>query len=266
MVAMSTLSHRAYQYIRQKLMVGEIKAGQRLSEVSLAREIGVSRTPVREAVSKLASEGFIERDGPFGVVVKQVSRAELVELLSLRLLLEPYAASLAARRATDEQIEQLGAAMRRLRQISRKLRDDLGSWNGELGRQLTLADMVFHLIILSTAASPRVARIIDDFHVVTTRYRPPSLRSLPNLASVLMEHWRIYRAIRGRDPKAARAAMRVHNLHGRRKTLLAFDRRQREAEGAARVTDWSALLEGLVDQPRPLPKRRAPRAAKAKHL
>jgi DNA-binding GntR family transcriptional regulator len=243
------LRERAYQHIRQKLLVGDIAAGQRLSEVSLAKEIGVSRTPVREAVSQLASEGFIDRDPSVGVFVKQVSRAELMELLNLRVLLEPYAAGRAAKRATDEQLAQLGEAMDRLRAISRQLRDGgAKAWRGELGRRMTLADMIFHMAILAAAHSPRVAHIIDDFHVVTTRYRPPSSRSLPNLARVLLEHWRIYRAIRARDPQAARLAMRIHSTNGKRKTLDVYLPHEPTATGALPVTDWSAILDGLSAQ------------------
>src|SRR6185436_9971548 len=96
------------------------------------------------------------------------------------------------------------------REISRAIRDQgMQSWNQELGRQLALTDMIFHMTILHAADSPRVMKIVDDFHVLTTRFRHPAQQSLHRLARVLLEHWRIYRGVASRDPKTARAAMKV---------------------------------------------------------
>ena len=240
------LRERAYRHIRERLLAGDIKGGERLNELSLAKELGISRTPVREAFSQLASEGFVERDPALGVIVKHLSRAELVELLDLRTMLESYAAARAARRITDEQLAQLGKTIGHLRSISRTLREKgLAAWDGPIGRRLALTDMIFHMIVLQASGRARVARIIEDFHVVTTRYRAPETQSLRNLARVLLEHWRIYQALRQRDPHAVRAAMRRHNTSAKRKLITAYDQRARQGN-SVKVTDWSDLLERVT--------------------
>lgn len=245
----TSLRERAYRHIRSKLLIGDIVSGQRLSEVSLAREIGVSRTPVREAMSQLASESFVERDPTLGVVVRTISRSELLDLLNLRALLEPYAAARAARRITDEQLAQLRRLIERLRELARQLRDGGdAAWDGPAGRDLVLTNMAFHMAILEASGSTWAARIIGDFHVFTTRFRPPSLQSVRNTAQVLAEHWRIFQALRRRDRAAARAAMRLHNVSARRKIMAAYDQLQSQHQ-PIRITDWTQLLNQMTSKP-----------------
>jgi DNA-binding GntR family transcriptional regulator len=242
-----SLREQAYQHIRQKILVGHFPVNYRLSEVQLAKEIGISRTPVREAVSQLASEGLVQRHPELGVLVRQITRKELEELTNLRWLLESYAVVRAARRATEHDVAQLRGLVDRLRAISRGIRDaGLQTWNQELGRQLAITDILFHMTIMRTADSPRIMKIVDDFHVLTTRYRHPARQSLPILAEVLLEHWRIYRAIRRHDPKAARAAMKMQTKRWRKATLALYDQQEKETHTTPTVTDWSAMLERML--------------------
>src|SRR5688572_9226808 len=144
-----SLREQAYKHIRQKILVGDIPVSRRLSEVQLAKEIGISRTPVREAVSQLASEGLIQRHPELGVLVRQITRKELEELTNLRWLLESYAVARAARRVTEEDAAKLRKIVDRLREISHAIRDQgLQTWNQELGRQLALTDILFHMTIM----------------------------------------------------------------------------------------------------------------------
>src|SRR5688572_26253677 len=242
-----SLREQAYQHIRQKILVGHFPVNYRLSEVQLAKEIGISRTPVREAVSQLASEGLVQRHPELGVLVRQITRKELEELTNLRWLLEGYAVARAARRTTEQDVAQLRRIVDRLREISRAIRDaGLQSWNQELGRQLALTDILFHMTIMRIADSPRVMKIVDDFHVLTTRYRPPERQSLGVLAQVLLEHWRIYRALRRRDPRAARDAMKLQTKRWRKATLAHYDQQEKVTHQTPTVTDWSAMLDQIM--------------------
>jgi DNA-binding GntR family transcriptional regulator len=248
----ATCRQRAYDHIRQKLLSGAPPTGERLSEYAFAREIGISRTPVREALTQLATEGLLEHAPGGGVVLRQITREEFAELTDLRRVMECHAVGRAARRITDAQIRELRDLIDRLRRISRGMRDEgPSSWNGELGRQLGLTDMLFHLKIMEAARSPRLLKIVGDFNVLATHYRPLAMQTMTNVARVLLQHWRIYRALASRDAQGARRAMRAHFRGWRKRLLALFDRQQRETRQDPHVGDWSALLEEVSSTPLP---------------
>jgi len=248
---MTRTSHRekAYEFIRAKVLAGEIQAGERLSEVPLAREIGISRTPVREAMHQLASEGLLER-GDGGVTVRIVTLAEMDEIARLRMLLEPHAAARAAKLITPEQLDRLTSLFQQLRNCYRELRDaDRSQWRGRLGRQLSLADMLFHTAILEAACSPRLMKTVIDLRLLTTRPRTADQMTLHDLARFLREHWRIFRAIRDHNSRAARRAMREHQRAHRRSIRRYMQIELQRGESGAMARDWTAVLRRIIDPP-----------------
>ena len=262
----ATCRQRAYNHIRERLLSASPStlSERRLSEYAVARDLGISRTPVREAFTQLATEGLLEHAPGGGVVLRQITREEFAELTDLRRVMECHAVGRAARRITDAQIHELRELIDRLRQISRGMRDEgPTSWNGELGRQLGLTDMLFHLKIMEAARSPRLLKIVGDFHVLTTHYRPLAMQTMPNVARVLLQHWRIYRALASRDAQGARRAMRAHFRGWRKRLLALFDRQQRETRQDPRVGDWSALLEQVAPPTSTTPNRRRSRRGSA---
>ena len=241
-----SLRECAYQHIRQKILSGEVPPDRRLSEVALAKEIGISRTPVREAVTQLASEGLVHRDPELGVLVRQITRDELPNCWTCAGCSKSTPPP-APCGATAADVAQFRAIIERLRKISRAIRDEgMASWDRELGRRMGLTDILYHMAILRTADSPRVMKIIDDFHVLTTRYRPPGRNSLPVLAATLLEHWRIFRAIARatRKPHWPRCATTRGSCAWRawRRTSSSSGRPSRTPV----VTDWTALLDRML--------------------
>src|SRR5687768_1814024 len=115
---MKTLPERAYRHIRRKLVTGMI-GGERLSEVALAKEIGVSTTPVREAMGRLMSEGLLVKVPGLGSFVRQVGRDELEELYELRQLLESHATFRAATRLTAAQLRELQRFCNQILEVAR---------------------------------------------------------------------------------------------------------------------------------------------------
>jgi DNA-binding GntR family transcriptional regulator len=103
----ASLKQRAYDHIRQKLMSGVLIGGSRISDAELAEEIGISRTPVREAIIQLETEGVIEQIPRFGSFIRMLSREELIHLYELREVLEGHNAAMAAERATPEEVRRL---------------------------------------------------------------------------------------------------------------------------------------------------------------
>ena len=165
------LRQRAYDHIRQRLLSGSSNGNELLSEVALAKEIGISRTPVREAVTQLVTEGLLERIPSVGVSVKQITRHELEELTDLRSNLDEYVAGRAASRISDRQVEQLREIVFHLREVSRRLVDmGPGTWDEAVFHELAMTDAAFHLVLVEAAECPRVAKIIEDLKLLTQRF------------------------------------------------------------------------------------------------
>lgn len=221
-----TQREHVYQQIRRKLAVGAIAAGARLSPTVLAKELGVSSTPVREALSQLQTEGLAVHTPHRGVFVRQSDREELVELIEMRTIMECHAAAQAARRISSDQLRELDDAwdgmMCRIVEGCNIIpgtdpREFLQAWN--------VADMVFHLVLARASGNRQLLRTIDDLRIMTRmfghRNDPPSVWANPAVFYQRNEqiHKDIYEAVRRHDAKAARRAMAVH-MRASRKTLL----------------------------------------------
>ena len=102
-----TQRENAYHHIRQKLLAGDLPAGGRISAAAMAREMGISHIPVREAISQLRSEGLIVHQSHRGAFAKVMSRIELADLIEFRAVLEGHAAAQAARRISPAQLREL---------------------------------------------------------------------------------------------------------------------------------------------------------------
>ena len=205
----------AYQQLRTLLLGGEVRPGQRLSHRSLAKDLGLSRSPVREALLALEAEGLIEHRPQSGVYLRDVSPQELEELYDMRELLEPYAAERAARMADTAQL----AVLRRVCDEFAELvtRRDFERWLDapENRRRLSTLDREFHTTILA-AANNRVARrffenaqvlsLVVSWNFMKADSATLAARAIPTAK----QHREIYEAIRKRDPAKAAKLMRAH--------------------------------------------------------
>src|SRR5690349_5979986 len=164
----TNLRELAYEYIRTKLLEGRIPPGTRISSRALAREIGVSFIPVREAIAQLASEGLVDHEAGVGTFATRVGHDDLRELYELREALELHAVTYAAQRIDDSGLSEMNGWNDALRRIARKRRDvpivdgddeDLASWNN--------ADIELHLALLRAAGNARLVRAVKDLRVLT---------------------------------------------------------------------------------------------------
>jgi len=101
------LSTKVYRILKSSIIKGNLKPGEKLSESKIAEQLGVSRTPVREAIQKIAAEGFVKMEPNLGIVVHEFSLKDLKEVLQIRRVLEGLAASLTAEEITQEEVSQL---------------------------------------------------------------------------------------------------------------------------------------------------------------
>ena len=192
----------AYAELRKFLLSGALGPGDRLGEVELADRFGISRTPVREALRRLAAEGLVEISPNRGARVIEWSRDDLVEIYELRAMLEGQGAAWAATRMKEEDIDELDRLCEQMEALAAQRRPD-HSKIATLNAQL-------HQTILDAAASPRLVAVLTavvhaPLIVGTFRQYTPE-----SLARSMTHHRDLVAAIRARDPAWAGSAMRSH--------------------------------------------------------
>ena len=184
--------------IRRRIIRGDYRPGQRLTEEALAEEYGVSRVPVREALRLLTGEGFIRTQAYYGVFVAELTSAEANDLLEVRAVLEPLAGSLAAQRRSAAQLAELSAVVREGRRAGRERRyEEVSALNGRFHELLAVASGNTSLTVLISQLRDK----IEWVYSVEVRRRA---------ADSWAEHAAIVRAIKDEDPVAAADAVRAH--------------------------------------------------------
>jgi DNA-binding GntR family transcriptional regulator len=190
--------------LREQIFAHELAPGSWLDEQSLALAFGISRTPMREAIKVLASEGLVTTKMNKGAYVTEVERRDLEQIFTVLSLLEGEAAKETALRATEAELTQLDDLHHRLEKAAADR--DL--------EQFFEVNVRFHEMIQEIAANPWMNGVINDLRKVLKLQRRDSLSRSGRLLSSLVEHREILQAILKRDPLAAEAAMRKHLARG----------------------------------------------------
>jgi len=204
---MSEIAERAYQSIKERIRGGDLPPGKRLVERSLCAELGMSRTPVREALRRLRAEGLAAPRPGRGLVVARLSPQELAELFELGLRLEGFVARLAARKKNKNNSQALDF-------IIYEMGDVLGKQDPDRAAYIRL-DREFHLAIAAQAGNERVASMLGGIMDTRALQQVFSRYSIADLRVSLAQHETIARAIDSGDEDWAEAAMRSHILTGR---------------------------------------------------
>lgn len=194
-------AERAYRDLRRRILDNALAAGANLLEEEAAELLGLSRTPVREAMVRLAEEGLVEIRPRHGMRVKPISADDMREIYEVLAALEPKAAGLAARRglsaeelaALDDAVAAMDAAL---------ARDDLAAW--------AEADERFHLGLVRAAGNRRLAATVGAFWDQAHRVRMATLRLRPLPTASNDDHRAVVAAIRAGDAERAEAIHRRH--------------------------------------------------------
>jgi DNA-binding GntR family transcriptional regulator len=196
-----SVREKTYEYLKSNILSGRFTAGERLAEEHLAEELGVSRTPVREALHKLELEGLIEPLESRGFCVPHDSPEEVEDLFDLRTVLEGYTLKLICERITDEQIERLeGVIGKAEASLRRKRIDEVFQWNTE-----------FHDILHGMVADKRrFHNLIVNMRKYVLRYRKDTLQYLGAAKRAIDGHRQIVLALKLKDPELCERVMRVH--------------------------------------------------------
>jgi DNA-binding GntR family transcriptional regulator len=188
----------AYTLILEAIDAGLYKPGDRLVESELADRLGVSRTPVREALQRLETQSMLTRDGR-SLIVASLDHNQLSELYAVRTELEGLAARLAARHATDEEI----------RVLQRMVKDDQGLLGGD-PRGLSRANKRFHKQIHLASHNRFLVQQLDLVHRSMSLMATTSFAAEGRDAVAIEEHDQIVRAIAAREGEAAYLALKTH--------------------------------------------------------
>jgi DNA-binding GntR family transcriptional regulator len=192
---------RAYEHLKASILSGRFNPGERLAEEHLAKELGISRTPIREALHKLESEGLIKPLASRGFVASQDSQEDVEELFEIRAVLEGYALRVICGRITDAVLAQLEDTVEKAEEALRRHGlDEIFQWNTRFHD--TLHDLI--------TDRRRLYHQMVTMRQYVLRYRKNTLQYPDGGARTVDGHRKILLALRLRDPDLCERVMREH--------------------------------------------------------
>ena len=194
------LSQKIYQVLKKEIVKGFLKPGAKLSENRLAREMHVSRTPIREAMRKLVAEGLVKTSPNKKMTVSEVSLTDMKEVLQVRGALEGLAASIAAKRITSQEIDTLEKIVIQMSLYTTK--EHLSSY--------CEVDDQFHDLILSICGNKWIIKVRENLSNFIYRYRVMSLSVPERLKCSLEEHQAIMESLKKRNSEEANKLSQIH--------------------------------------------------------
>lgn len=194
------LREMVYEELKMQILTGAIVPGTRMMEVELAQEMGVSRTPIREAIRKLEKEGLVTIEPRRGAYASQISTSDMVEILEVRQNMEGLAAFFAASRMQPEKMEELKNA-------SSKYNEAVASGDIE---SMIKYDTKFHRVIVESCNNKILLQMIEQLQELVLRFRYIYYDNFKRAENMPEEHAVIMNAIANKDAEAARQAADIH--------------------------------------------------------
>lgn len=189
-----------FKTIRRAILKGDLSPGERLMEITLAKQLGVSRTPIREAIRKLEIEGLVAMTPRKGAVVAGITGKSLRDVLEVRKALEELAIELACQRMDDEAIEELATAEAGFRKAV----------ESDNAMDMAQTDELFHDIIFKGTKNDRLIQLLNHLREQMYRYRLEYVKDKDKRKLLIKEHEEILELIRLRDVERAKALIREH--------------------------------------------------------
>lgn len=199
----------AFHTLRQAILTGELKPGERLMEIRLAEKLGVSRTPVREAIHKLELEGLVTMVPRRGAEVAQITEKSMNDVLEVRRALDALCAELACDRITEEGLSELKQACDYFEQCVA----------GKDIRKIAQADVALHDIIVQATRNQRLIQLVNNLSEQMYRYRFEYIKDSRGHETLIEEHRIIYQSIVNKDRETAAAAAKTH-IDNQKKAII----------------------------------------------
>lgn len=218
-LVIQTVQEAAVGHLRNLILSGQLVPGQRLLQEELAEKLGISRTPIREALQRLANEGLVNISSYKGATVARFSASEMIEVYSVRIALESYAASLATQNITDGDLERLETLMQEMeKDFQNKDFDGLLEAHHKL-----------HANIYAIAGRQRLYEHIIHYLDLTNLYQRMALSLGRGANDPINEHIDILETLRRRDAEAAGRMVRAHLELTISELLIIFNEKQNKS-------------------------------------
>ena len=203
--------------LREAIATGILEPGERLMEIQLAEELGVSRTPVREAIRKLELEGFVVMIPRRGTYVADLTIKDINEVFEIRTALDVLAAGLAVERITEDELEQMERLLVEIGDLSVQGDAD----------KIVEADGQFHDLLYRASRNDRLVGIINNLREQITRFRSISMQYPGRIQNTVDEHRRLVEAIASRNTDLAQQIAREHMENAEQTLLQDLNERRR---------------------------------------
>lgn len=229
----TSIRQKAYLYIQRKITTGELAAGEAISEVDLAKELGSSRTPIREAISQLIAEGLLEQGPGGGIMVTQFTREDILDFCELREVLESYALGKVARLGLmkpddKERLQKLVDEIQVLKNELIKLNQQ--TLNAEQMNRFISADFAFHALLLALSQNARIHKAVNETRLLMWVFSFRRLgHSIADLERIHAQHQELLDSIVRQDAEATVKTITLHLQESQRERLNEFDLVKREA-------------------------------------
>lgn len=211
------LSQKVYRILKTEIVKRNLKPGTKLLEVKIAKQMGVSRTPVREAIRELVAEGFVKMIPNQGVIVSIASIEDTQEVLQIRSVLEGLAARLATKVINGEEIKELEKYIEQMEYYANK----------DNALAFSKIDVEFHELILNICGNNRLIQIRKNLSDQAHRYRIRSLSIPGRLKHSLKEHQEIVKALKRKDSEQAGRLSQKH-IENVLKNILAHESKEED--------------------------------------
>jgi len=202
-----TIQDIVFTTLRDEILSGQLEPGERLNTSQLAERLGVSRTPIREALNRLTSIGLVENIPHRGAFVRRLSIEEIIEIYYIRAALEGIAARLAAQNLKEEETQQL-------LQLCDEMESHLSIGNYQ---KILEKNFQFHSIVYRAAHSPRLESLILQYYSQSEQYRALGLELPGRYSEICREHRCLALALAARDIEGAESCAREHHLNTARR-------------------------------------------------
>lgn len=189
-----------FNTLRQAILTGELKPGERLMEIHLANKLGVSRTPIREAIRKLELEGLVTMIPRRGAEVAQITEKSMNDVLEVRRAMDALCVELACDRISPEELEQLKDACDVFEAVVK---------TGDV-KKIAQADVALHDIIVRATGNQRLVQLVNNLSEQMYRYRFEYIKDSSQHERLVEEHRIIYQSIVQKDKKTASQAAKTH--------------------------------------------------------
>lgn len=209
-----------FNTLRQAILTGEMKPGERLMEIHLANKLGVSRTPIREAIRKLELEGLVTMIPRRGAEVAEITEKSLKDVLEVRRTLDALSVELACDRINDEELESLRTACLKFEEAT-KTKD---------ARVIAKADVALHDIIVKATGNQRLIQLVNNLSEQMYRYRFEYIKDESGHATLIDEHRIIYESIRRKDKETAANTAKLH-IDNQEKAIMKQIRIEKQERG-----------------------------------